>query len=270
MILAGSVLVSDRVETRVGYSIPLQSSIRIREKIKPYVSRGAQKLLGALENFPDFPIKGRLCWDLGASTGGFTQVLLEKGARQVLAVDVGYGQLVDRLRQDPRVIALDRTHAKELTWDKIHSIQNLPGTTETTRTTHPTRTTEQPTGKDRIPVQHPVHWEDTSIVMDLSFISITQILPHLRQLHENPLSRSMDVLALLKPQFELDDSTLLNKGVLEDQCIALRILRSRIRWLRKDLNAKFLGVAKSSLRGADGNQEYFIRFGWSKENSPPK
>jgi len=114
LVLAGHVEVAGATVTKAGELVPESAEIRVREPDIPYVSRGGVKLEAALEAFGVDP-RGRLCLDVGASTGGFTDVLLRRGARKVYAVDVGYGQLAWSLRQDPRVVVVERQNARQLT-----------------------------------------------------------------------------------------------------------------------------------------------------------
>ncbi len=110
LIMAGEVLVNDRVADKPGMQIAADVAVRIKEPL-PYVSRGGLKLAAALDRFP-IPIKQAVCADVGASTGGFTDCLLQRGAARVYAIDVGYGQLDWKLRSDPRVVVMDRTNAR--------------------------------------------------------------------------------------------------------------------------------------------------------------
>ncbi len=112
LIMAGEVLVNDRVADKPGMQIAADAAIRIREPL-PYVSRGGLKLAAALDHFP-IPIEHVVCADVGASTGGFTDCLLQRGAAKVYAIDVGYGQLDWKLRNDPRVVVMDRTNARHV------------------------------------------------------------------------------------------------------------------------------------------------------------
>jgi 23S rRNA (cytidine1920-2'-O)/16S rRNA (cytidine1409-2'-O)-methyltransferase len=112
LIMAGEVLVNDRVADKPGMPIAADAAIRIKEPL-PYVSRGGLKLATALDRFP-IPIEGVVCADVGASTGGFTDCLLQRGAAKVYAIDVGYGQLDWKLRRDPRVVVMDRTNARHV------------------------------------------------------------------------------------------------------------------------------------------------------------
>jgi 23S rRNA (cytidine1920-2'-O)/16S rRNA (cytidine1409-2'-O)-methyltransferase len=124
LVMAGAVLVGDRPVTKAGAEVPDDAEVRLRGADSPWVSRGGEKLAGALEAFA-LPVEGRIALDVGASTGGFTDCLLQRGARQVIAVDVGYGQLAWKLRQDPRVVVLERTNARTLTADLLPARPDL-------------------------------------------------------------------------------------------------------------------------------------------------
>lgn len=159
LILSGSVLVNEQKITKVGFKFSKDSEIRILNIIPEYVSRGVYKLLKAFEVFP-LQVDGKLCIDLGASTGGFTQVLLEKGAWKVFACDVGYGQLAEKLRNHSSVIVKDRFHLKNLSSLEIEWENN------------------------RFQTPHP---ESIVIVMDLSFISLRSVFPVIRKLREEKI-----------------------------------------------------------------------------------
>jgi 23S rRNA (cytidine1920-2'-O)/16S rRNA (cytidine1409-2'-O)-methyltransferase len=118
LVMAGAVLVEDRPVTKPGALVPGSATVRLRKPDLPYVSRGGEKLAGALDAF-GIDVRGAVALDVGASTGGFTDCLLQRGARRVLAVDVGYGQLAWRLRTDPRVVVLERTNARSLTPESL-------------------------------------------------------------------------------------------------------------------------------------------------------
>ncbi|MCC5814596.1 MAG: TlyA family RNA methyltransferase [Leptospira sp.] len=229
LILSGSVLINDRMESRSGISVPLDTPIRIREKIKNFVSRGAHKLIGALESFPKANVEGKIAIDLGASTGGFTQILLEKGAIHVFAIDVGYGQLATKLQNDTRVTVRDRFHIKNLSWQDIEL-------------------------KD-------VHSNEYFITMDLSFMSLRSVFPIFERLHEEKQDSVLEVMALVKPQFEIEDNSLLEKGILNDRIESLRVFRRVAKHARLH-GAKILGLANSKLAGADGNREFFMYAVW--------
>lgn len=146
LILAGKILVNDRVADRPGSRVPPDAAIRCRAPLHPYVGRGGVKLEAALKGF-GVSAEGKVVADLGASTGGFTDCLLKNGAERVYAVDVGYGQLDYRLQKDPRVVVLDRTNARYLTSKKLGETVDL-------------------------------------VVMDLAFISILKVLDAARSILE--------------------------------------------------------------------------------------
>ncbi len=184
-----------------------------------YASRGAHKLLGALAAFAgdDFPdLTGLRALDAGASTGGFTDVLLRRGVAQVIAVDVGYGQLVWELQQDHRVTVMDRTNVRHL------EVADLP-------------------------------YRPDLIVSDLSFISLTKVIPALGQLPTTP----GHMLLMVKPQFELSKAQVGNNGVVRDP--ELRALATTtVSQAAADLGWGTRAVAASPLPGPAGNVEYFL------------
>ena len=118
VIMTGSVFVDGQRVDKPGTAVPNTAQIEVRGHALPYVSRGGLKLEKAMEEFP-ITLEGKTCMDIGASTGGFTDCMLQKGARKVYAVDVGYGQLAWNLRNDPRVVNLERTNARYLTREQI-------------------------------------------------------------------------------------------------------------------------------------------------------
>jgi 23S rRNA (cytidine1920-2'-O)/16S rRNA (cytidine1409-2'-O)-methyltransferase len=124
LIMAGLVLVDDRPITKPGTAVAADAPIRLRESDSRYVSRGGEKLAGALDAFA-LDVQGLVALDVGASTGGFTDCLLQRGVRHVIAVDVGYGQLAWSLRQDPRVVVLERTNARRLSRAHLPEIPDL-------------------------------------------------------------------------------------------------------------------------------------------------
>ena len=123
MIMAGQVVVDDQRVDKPGVRVPLHAVVRIKGEVNPYVSRGGLKLAGALQQFADrgrpVAVDARVCLDVGASTGGFTDCVLQAGAARVYAVDVGYGQLAWKLAQDERVVVLDRTNIRKLTHEQV-------------------------------------------------------------------------------------------------------------------------------------------------------
>lgn len=229
LILSGSVLVNEQKITKVGLKFPKDSEIKILNVIREYVSRGAYKLLRAFEIFP-LRVDGKLCVDLGASTGGFTQVLLEKGAWKVFACDVGYGQLAEKLRNNPSVIVKDRFHLKRLSSSEIEWETN------------------------RFQAPHP---ESIVIVTDLSFISLRSVFPVFRKLREEKYIPKLECITLIKPQFESDKKDL-TKGILRDPKIRIRIVRSLCGYLKKEIGGVILGLEWSPIEGRSGNKEILL------------
>lgn len=188
---------------------------------KTWVSRGAHKLLGALSVF-GLDVTGRRCLDAGASTGGFTEVLLDRGAAEVVAVDVGYGQLAWSLRSDPRVHVIERTNVRDLTADAIDG-------------------------------------QVDAVVADLSFISLSTVLPALTRC----CRPGADIVPMVKPQFEVGREFVGAGGVVSDpQLRAGAVLRVAHR--ARELGWGTRGVTASPLPGPSGNVEYFL---WLRNDS---
>lgn len=185
-----------------------------------YVSRAALKLLAALEAFPVDPA-GRLALDVGASTGGFTQVLLERGAREVIALDVGHGQLVPALREDPRVRVVEGVNARSL---DAASLAAVAGTAES----------------------------PDLVVGDLSFISLTQVIPAL--VAAAPAAR--DVVLLVKPQFEVGRQGV-REGIVRERGLRQDAV-SDVVWAAWDAGLATAGIVSSPVLGSNGNQEYLL------------
>ena len=213
-ILAGEVFVDGVRVDKAGAVVASNAKIEVRGASR-YVSRGGEKLLHALDRFK-VAVTGRVCLDVGASTGGFTDCLLQRGAARVYAVDVGTGQLDAKLRNDPRVVVMERTNA---------------------RTLDPRLFDEQP----------------TLGVVDVAFISLEKILPATFGV----LASRCELLALVKPQFEVGRKDVGKGGVVRDpahQRAAVQRL-ARFSVLR---GWHVLGVTASPLRGPKGNQEFFL------------
>ncbi len=214
LIGAGEVLVNERVVDKVGYLCDPEAAVRIRTHC-PYVSRGGLKLAAGLDHFRIDP-SGLTCIDIGASSGGFTDCLIQHGAGKVYAVDVAYGQLDWKIRQDPRVAVLERCNARQLT-----------------------------------PVQIP---EPIDLaVMDVSFISITKIIPALLPLFTGPFA----LLALIKPQFELPKEDIPRGGV-----VLLKELHQKaidlVTAYALGLGLKTEGTVPSPVLGPKGNKEFLV------------
>jgi 23S rRNA (cytidine1920-2'-O)/16S rRNA (cytidine1409-2'-O)-methyltransferase len=212
-ILAGEVSIATRVVDKPSELLDEQTAIAIKPTRK-YVGRGALKLESALDYF-HVNVQGKTALDIGASTGGFTDCMLQRGAERIYAVDVGYGQLDWKLRNDPRVIVLEKTNARFLTRDQI---------------------------QERVDI----------CVIDVSFISLTLILPKAIAL----LKPDGMILALIKPQFELQRSDVGKGGIVREPHLHQKA-QDKIVAFVTDLGHVVAGIAPAGLKGADGNQEFF-------------
>jgi 23S rRNA (cytidine1920-2'-O)/16S rRNA (cytidine1409-2'-O)-methyltransferase len=212
-ILAGQVSVATRVANKPSDLFDEQTAIAVKPTRK-YVGRGALKLESALDHF-HVNVQGKVVLDIGASTGGFTDCLLQRGAEKVYAVDVGYGQLDWKLRNDPRVIVLEKINARFLTREHVPERVDL-------------------------------------CVIDVSFISLTLILPNGVAL----LKSDGMILALIKPQFELQRSDVGRGGIVRDPRLHQKA-QDKIVAFVNDLGHVVAGIAPAAIKGADGNQEFF-------------
>ncbi|MGH3370594.1 MAG: TlyA family RNA methyltransferase [Nocardioidaceae bacterium] len=219
LVASGRVKVSGTVATKAATGVGADAPIVVdtSEIDDPgYASRGAHKLAGALEAFGELKVQGRRCLDAGASTGGFTDVLLRNGAAHVIAVDVGYGQLVWSLQTDDRVTVMDRTNVRTLTPELIGEPVEL-------------------------------------VVSDLSFISLTLVLPALISVTR----RDGDLVLMVKPQFEVGKERLGKGGVVRDPELRADAVRG-VAQRAAELGWGVAGVAASPLPGPSGNVEYFL------------
>jgi 23S rRNA (cytidine1920-2'-O)/16S rRNA (cytidine1409-2'-O)-methyltransferase len=218
LILAGQVQVDGHVADKAGTPVAPDADVSLLRPDHPYVGRGGLKLEHALEVF-EIDVTGRLALDIGASTGGFTDVLLRRGASRVVALDVGHGQLDWRLRNDPRVIVLERTNARTLTADA------LPADARTF----------------------------DIVTIDVSFISLTRILPVVPPL----LAVRADVVALVKPQFEAGRAEVGKGGIVRDPDVQARVVEDVVRSALA-LGLTRAGVAESPITGMEGNREFLL------------
>jgi 23S rRNA (cytidine1920-2'-O)/16S rRNA (cytidine1409-2'-O)-methyltransferase len=214
MILAGEVLVENQRVNKAGAAIPEDARIEVNSRIQKYASRGGLKLEGALQDF-QVEVTGRICLDLGSSTGGFTDCLLQHGAQQVFAVDVTTDQLAWKLQQDPRVLQIKK-NAREL----------------------------QPTD-----IPEPAEL----VVADLSFISVTKVLPAAAA----AARPNADFLILVKPQFELRREDVGPGGIVREKELHVRATES-VQRAAEAAGLQLLGLQPSRLTGAEGNQEFFL------------
>lgn len=219
MINQGRVTVDGAPADKPARMVAPGEAVAVARVTSPWASRGAEKLLGALAAFPDVDPAGRTCLDAGASTGGFTDVLLDRGAAAVWAVDVGYGQLAWHLRQDPRVLVAERVNVRRLTADDVPA--GLPG---------------------------PV----TLVVADVSFISLALVLPALADVS----SPAADHLLLVKPQFEAGRDAVGKGGVVRDPEVWRKALLD-VAHAAAACGLAPAGACVSPQSGPAGNVEFF-------------
>jgi 23S rRNA (cytidine1920-2'-O)/16S rRNA (cytidine1409-2'-O)-methyltransferase len=218
LVLAGQVRVNGQPAGKAGTPVALDAQIELLTADHPYVSRGALKLEHALRTF-DVDVTGRLALDIGASTGGFTDVLLQRGAARVVALDVGHGQLDWRLRNDPRVVVIERTNARTLT------VEQLP----------------------------PDARSFGIVTIDVSFISLRLILPVVPPL----VAGGGDVIALVKPQFEAGREEVRKGGIVHDDDVRSRVLEE-VADAAVALGLTRAGHAESPIAGMEGNREFLL------------
>lgn len=222
LILAGKVLVNGQKVEKSGTAISVDSEIRLLGEDLKYVSRGGIKLEHALQYW-HVEVTGKACMDVGTSTGGFTDCLLQHGAARVIAVDTGHGQIALRLRQDPRVKLLERTNARHLTREKVGEVVDL-------------------------------------IAIDVSFISATLVLPAViaAGFPQSAIERTGRVaIVLVKPQFEAGRESVGKGGIVRDPDVQLKAVE-RVRAAIAPLGAVSTDVAESPILGAEGNREFLL------------
>jgi 23S rRNA (cytidine1920-2'-O)/16S rRNA (cytidine1409-2'-O)-methyltransferase len=271
LILAGSVRVAGDARTKAGELIAVDAEVEVAEAL-PYASRGGYKLAHALDAFALDPA-GNVALDVGASTGGFTHVLLQRGAARVYAVDVGYGQLDWRLRQDPRVVVVERTN--------IRYLEALPMPDEGRRTKDDREATDdrRPTTDDRKTAKSPIPNLHPSITLDnpqaenselktqnselaqcatidVSFISLRLVLPAVQRL----IASQAWVVALIKPQFEAGADQVGKGGVVRDPAVHTAVLRD-VLGFAASIGLAPHGLARSPITGPAGNVEFLAWLG---------
>ena len=212
-ILAGEISIATRVADKPSELLDEQTAVAVKPARK-YVGRGALKLESALDHF-HIDLRGKIALDIGASTGGFTDCMRQRGAEKIYAVDVGYGQLDWKLRNDPRVIVLEKINARFLEHAQVPELVDI-------------------------------------CAIDVSFISLTLILPNAFDL----LKPDGVILALIKPQFELQRSEVGKGGIVRDPCLHQKA-QDKIVAFVNDLRHVIAGIAPAAIKGADGNQEFF-------------
>jgi 23S rRNA (cytidine1920-2'-O)/16S rRNA (cytidine1409-2'-O)-methyltransferase len=229
LIQAGEVMVNQQVIDKPGTEVDIAAQIKIKERSR-FVSRGGDKLAKALELFA-IPITGRVCLDGGISTGGFTDCLLQAGAKLVYGIDVGYGQTDWGLRNHPQVKLRERTNLRQLEPGDLYDED------------------------DPIP--------DLAVV-DVSFISLTKILPAVWRLTQPP----REAVLLVKPQFEVGKSRVGKKGVVRDSNDQADAIFQVLR-VAKELGWKYKGLTWSPITGPAGNIEYLLWLATASETPPP-
>jgi 23S rRNA (cytidine1920-2'-O)/16S rRNA (cytidine1409-2'-O)-methyltransferase len=218
LILAGKILVNEQKIEKAGASVESDSVLRLLGEDIRYVSRGGLKLEKALAHW-QIDLAGKVCLDVGASTGGFTDCMLQHGASRVIAVDTGYGQIDLRLRQDPRVRLLEKTNARYLTREQIGE---------------------------------PVDF----VAMDVSFISATLVLPAV-MLSSRTQAKGCQVVVLVKPQFEVGRDLIGKGGIVRDEA-AQRSAVLKIETAVHDLGVIRTDSTESPILGAEGNREFLL------------
>ncbi len=217
--MAGKVVVGDHTQTKPGTRVARDIPVRLRGQDHGYASRGGLKLRGALDQFPQVVTADRVAMDIGASTGGFSDCLLQAGVAKVFAIDVGYGQLAWKIAQDPRVVSIERQNIRHLEPAQVEPIGLA--------------------------------------VIDCSFISLTKVLPSLPKL----LVSGADVVALIKPQFEVGRQHI-HKGGIVREASAREAARMGVAEAAKALGFEVCGECASPITGRDGNHEFFIWLRW--------
>ncbi len=225
MILAGRVLVNEQKVEKAGAGVADDVELRLLGDDLRYVGRGGLKLEHALHHW-NIDIGGRLCMDVGASTGGFTDCLLQHGAAHVIAVDTGYGQMDARLRNDPRVQLLERTNARYLTREQVL----------------------EASGGTALPCL---------AAMDVSFISATLVLPAIVGIVRGSADGRKQMIVLVKPQFEVGRELVGKGGIVRDSKAQAAAVE-KVRQCVGDLGATSNDVIDSPILGAEGNREFLL------------
>jgi 23S rRNA (cytidine1920-2'-O)/16S rRNA (cytidine1409-2'-O)-methyltransferase len=218
LILAGQVRVNGQTANKAGTAVPQDAAVTLDSPDHPYVGRGGIKLAHALDVFGISPA-GRTALDIGASTGGFTDVLLQRGSVRVVALDVGHGQLDWKLRKDPRVVVLERTNARTVTPEQL------------------------PAGVRQFGI----------VTVDVSFISLRQILPSVPPL----LEPGGDVIALVKPQFEAGRDEVGKGGIVREEEVQQRVVQS-VSAAAEQVGLTRAGLVESPITGMEGNREFLM------------
>ncbi|HEV7553542.1 MAG TPA: TlyA family RNA methyltransferase [Candidatus Angelobacter sp.] len=225
MILSGRVLVNEQKIEKAGAAVDPGAAVRLLGEDLKYVGRGGLKLEAALRDWK-IDLTGRTCVDVGASTGGFTDCMLQHGAAEVIAVDTGYGQIHARLRSDPRVKLLEKTNARYLTADDLAQAGAV-GTV-------------------------------TFIAIDVSFISVTLVLPAvLDATFATTATSRREFVILIKPQFEVGRELVGKGGIVKEEAAQQSAVR-KVRQKVEDLGGKNIELMESPILGMEGNREFLL------------
>jgi len=216
LIISGKVFLEEKKLDKPGYLISTDAEIVFRGPLHPWVSRGGIKLDHALKKFK-LNVSGLIALDIGASTGGFSDVLLQNGVKKLYAVDVGYGQLHEKILNNPRVISMERKNARYISKKDIEENIDI-------------------------------------LVCDASFISLTKILPGPIKL----CSEKAILIALIKPQFELEKKFIARGGVVKDEKLRSNVCENIRLWIEDNMRWKVNQIIKSPITGPKGNVEYLI------------
>ena len=216
LIMSGNVYITDEKVDKPGKLIKNNQIIRIKKNDNPWVSRGGLKLAKAINNFKVI-VKDKVCADIGCSTGGFSDVLLKKGAKKIFAIDVGYGQFDWRLRNSKNIVLLERTNAKFINSKVITELVDL-------------------------------------VVCDVSFISLKKVILPFKKL----LKKKYEIIALIKPQFEVSKQLVGKKGIIRDEKIHSTICEKINFWFVENFSPDFVEIINSPILGQKGNKEFLI------------
>ena len=222
LILAGKVLVNDQKLDKAGAQVEAEAAVRLLGADLKYVSRGGLKLERALEHW-QIDVAGKICLDVGASTGGFTDCLLQRGAARVIAIDTGYGQMDFKLRQEPRVRLLEKTNARYVTEEAIGEKVDL-------------------------------------IALDVAFISATLVIPAVANASFPPSldeRRGRNVIVLVKPQFEAGREFVGKGGIVRDEAAQLASVE-KVKGALLGIGCAHTDVIESPILGAEGNREFLL------------
>lgn len=215
LIMEGKVFINGMPAAKAGMMVDADAAIELKGKDIPYVSRGGLKLKAAIDFF-NVDLKDKIAMDVGSSTGGFTDCMLQMEAKKVYCIDVGYGQIAWSLRNDPRIILLERTNIRHLERKRIPDIIDIA-------------------------------------TIDVSFISLTKVIPKVLEF----LKENGEILALVKPQFEVGKGEVGKGGIVREEEKRLAAVAS-VRAEVETAGLHTIGVFESPVRGQKGNIEYFL------------